>query len=85
MISPDPSAVFRHLEDGGVILNIENGAYFQVNATGRFIWESLDGGIERDELIESLAGVFHIDRERSAADVDTFLQHLDKRSLVLME
>lgn len=82
MISPDPSAVFRRLEDGGVILNVESGDYFQVNASGRLIWETLEDGVERDELIEALVVKFDIDSDRAAADVDVFLRHLDERSLV---
>ena len=82
MISPDPSAIFRHLENGGVILNVESGAYFQVNASGRFIWETLEGGVERNDLIEAMATNFDISSDRAAADTDAFLIDLDERSLV---
>ena len=66
MISPDPSAIFRHLENGGVILNVESGAYFQVNASGRFIWETLEGGVDRNDLIEAMATNFDISSDRAA-------------------
>lgn len=82
MISPEPSAVFHRLEDGGVILNVESGAYFQVNNSGRVIWETLEGGAERDDLIEAVIANFEIDREQAVADTDTFLRQLDERSLI---
>lgn len=33
MMSPDPSAVFRRLEDGGGALNVETDAHYQANAS----------------------------------------------------
>lgn len=82
MISPDPSAVFRVLKDGGVILNVESGAYFEVNASGRFIWETLEDGVERNDIIKAMATNFDISSDRAAADVEAFLTDLDERSLV---
>jgi hypothetical protein len=82
MISPSSSAVFRPLEEGGVILNVENGDYFQVNATGRFIWEALAEGIERHDLVAKMASSFDIGEEEAAEDVDQFLGELGDRSLI---
>ncbi len=44
MISPDPSAVFRRLEDGGGALNVETDAHYQANASGRSVWETVQKG-----------------------------------------
>ena len=41
MILPSPQAVFRPLDEGGVVLEVETGAYFEVNSSGRVPrWES---------------------------------------------
>ncbi len=84
MISPNPSAALRRLESGGAILNVESGVYFQVNTSGRFIWETLTDGVERFDLIEAMAINFDISSDRAAADVDAFLIDLDERSLVMI-
>lgn len=80
--SPDPAAVFRQLDSGGVILNVENGDYFQLNSTGRIIWEALGDGAERESLIARLTEVFDVDPDQAAADVDQFLTELKERSLI---
>lgn len=85
MISPDKAAVFRPLDDGGVILNVENGDYFRVNSTGRLIWETLAAGAQLDELVEALVNTFEIAQSDALADVNDFLGELEERSLIHVE
>lgn len=85
MISPDTGAVFRPLDDGGVILNVENGDYFRVNSAGRLIWETLTDGTERDALVEKLMLTFEIPHEQATVDVDDFLKELEQRSLIQVQ
>jgi hypothetical protein len=66
----------------GVILNVENGDYFQLNATGRIIWEALADGAERDDLVEKLKATFELGPDQAEADVDHFLSELGERSLI---
>lgn len=82
MISPNPSAALRRLESGGAILNVESGVYFQVNTSGRFIWETLTDGVERFDLIEAMTVNFDIDHEQAAKDIDALLGQFDERSLI---
>lgn len=35
--------VHRQLAGGGVLLDLETGAYFQLNGVGTLVWELLDG------------------------------------------
>lgn len=80
--SPDPAAVFRQLDSGGVILNVESGDYYQLNPTGRIIWEAIGDGAERESLIEKVTEIFDIDSDQAAVDVDQFLVELKARSLI---
>ena len=82
MISPDPAAVFRALDSGAVILNAENGDYFQLNATGRLLWESIESGATREEMVARLVDEFGAPKEDAARDVSEFLQALEERSLI---
>ena len=76
------SAVFRALETGGVILNVESGEYYELNATGRFLWEQIQAGSEVDALAVALADGYGIDQASAQADVETFMGDLRKRHLV---
>ena len=47
-----------------------------LNESGRFLWETLEAGAEREELISALTGHFGIDPARATADADAFIQKL---------
>jgi hypothetical protein len=81
-IRPSPAAVFRPLETGGVILNVESGAYFELNPSGCFLWEQLETGADQDSIATAVAERYEIDLPTARADVADFLEDLRKRQLV---
>jgi hypothetical protein len=81
-IRASAAAVFRPLESGGVVLNVESGDYYELNASGRFLWEQLQGDSDQDSIAAALAEHYGIDLATAQADVDTFLGDLRKRHLV---
>ena len=82
MISPDPSAVFRRLESGGVILTVESGAYFQVNSSGRLIWELSRTVWSVTTSLRPWLSTSTSTTKGQRADIDVFLRQLDERSLI---
>jgi PqqD family protein of HPr-rel-A system len=46
---------YRDLEEGGVLLDLESGAYHGVNSTGAAIWKLLEGEPTMRELVERFA------------------------------
>ena len=76
------SAVFRALETGGVILNVESGEYYEINATGRFLWEQIQSGSALEALAVALADRYGIDHASAQADVGAFMDDLRKRQLL---
>lgn len=76
------SAVFRPLEEGGVLLHVGTGAYFELNASGRFIWEQIAQGTDRAALIQALATQYDLEETTAGADVDEFLAELEARDLL---
>lgn len=75
-------AVFRPLDKGGVVLNVETGDYYELNSSGRFLWEQVESGHTRDALIDALTEQYAIDRAAAEADVDDFLGELRGRRLL---
>lgn len=47
-----------------------------LNDTGRFLWEKLAVGAEKEELVEALLGEYDVDRERAEKSVDAFVLRL---------
>ena len=76
------SAVFRPLETGGVVLNVESGDYYELNATGRFLWEQIQSGSDIDEIASALVDHYGIDPDSAQADVAAFMDDLRERHLV---
>ncbi|MBE6948028.1 MAG: PqqD family protein [Ruminococcaceae bacterium] len=47
-----------------------------LNDTGRFLWELLAKGTERDELVEALLGEYEVAPETAERSVDAFVARL---------
>lgn len=88
MISPDATitrkerVVYRDLQDGGVLLDLESGAYFGVNAVGSLVWAAIDGGRTVDGVVADLRSQLDDAPPGVADDVVHFLSDLEARGLV---
>ena len=47
-----------------------------LNDTGKFLWEKLESGAEKDELVDALLSEYDVDRERAEKSVDAFAARL---------
>ncbi|HSJ33831.1 MAG TPA: PqqD family protein [Acidimicrobiia bacterium] len=81
-ISVSPTAVFRPLDDGGVVLDAETGAYFELNSTGCQLWEQLGQGNDLDQIAEWMVRQYDIDPSIARSDLDDFIGELRKRHLI---
>lgn len=79
---PHPDVVFRRLEDRIVLVHIGTNQVFELNRTGARIWELLEQGIEGEQLLESLADEFDVDREQLRSEVDDILSELASERLI---
>jgi hypothetical protein len=57
------------LPDGGVLLDIQSGGFFELNETGCTIWEGLIRHGSQDQAARELTDLFGISREQAARDV----------------
>jgi hypothetical protein len=76
---------FQRIEGGGVLLHLDTGAYHRVNGVGALVWEALGHSKDLSEVMDTV--------ERSVegpvpgdlfADVETFLESLAQRDLVVV-
>ena len=47
-----------------------------LNGTGKFLWEKLAVGAEKDELVDALLAEYDVDCERAEKSVDAFVARL---------
>ena len=57
----------------------------KLNGTGKFLWEKLLTGAEREELIGALLAEYEVEEARAAADVDAFLATLGELGVLEAE
>lgn len=77
-----PSVVASELDGSAVLLDLEAGRYFALNAVGVFVWQRLDAPITLSALCQAVAENFEVEPERCAPDVQALLATLLDKGLV---
>ena len=77
-----PAVVFRQLEDGAVLLDLESGVYFGLDEVGTRVWTLL---LERGTpaaVCDAMLSEFEVDPEVLAGDVLRLVDELRRNGLV---
>jgi coenzyme PQQ synthesis protein D (PqqD) len=74
--------VFRELDGEAVILNLQSGMYFGLDAVGTRIWQLLDTHRTLRRTLEALEKEFDAPPERLESDLTDFVGELHARGLV---
>ena len=71
--------------DQGTVLLIVSGTMHQLNMIGGTIWQFADGSRSHDQLIDTLAEDYDVDRSELEDDVRTFVDDLVQRGWLINE
>jgi hypothetical protein len=82
MMIVNKSVVFAELEDEAVLLDIESGMYFGLDAIGTTIWTMLTDGACEEDIVAQLAHEYAVPASQVRPDVLEFLQTLQSKGLV---
>ena len=71
--------IMRKVADSYVVvpvgkLTLDFNGIINLNESGAFLFEILQKGAEREELIEKMLEEYDVSREKAAADIDIFIQ-----------
>ena len=81
-----PSHVLsKRVQGETVVIDLDSGAYFGLDAVGTAIWERMLKHPSRDSLVDELTTEFASDRSGIRRDVDEFLALLESKGLVVLE
>jgi hypothetical protein len=69
-------------EDGAVLLDIEHGMCFSLNAVGLRVWEMLKLNSPLEQIAERLEQEFHAPKAELMSDVCDFVEQLESRHLI---
>lgn len=82
MFARAPSALWTELDGQFLLMNIENGAYFEVVGIGSAIWHLLETPRSEAEIVDHVTQRYRVDRDTCARDVRAFLDRLQAVSLI---
>ena len=79
--------ILRKLVDDYVVVPVgaataDFNGMITLNETGAFLFENLQKGIERDELVKKLMDEYEVDQEKASIDIDKFIDKLNGESLL---
>ena len=74
--------VHRVLDGETIVLSLESGTYFGLNATGTRVWSLIEEGASRNAIVERISSEFDHPIDVVQADVDELLATLQARGLV---
>ncbi len=80
-ITPNESVVCAELDEEAVLLNIETGIYFGLDAVGTRIWNMLKEGVTESSIVDQLLEEYDVEPARLRADVAEFLDQLAAKAL----
>lgn len=79
---PNPRVRLRDLADEAVLLDLETGTYYGLNATGRRVWELLASGLSLSATLAVLESELEVPRATLEADVEALLSDLERTGLL---
>jgi len=83
-IQLDPELLYSKIGDEIVLLTIESGKYFKVDAVGSRIWEIIKEPIIIKLLLNQLTEEYDVSFEQCQQDVMEFLERLKEDQLILL-
>lgn len=81
----NPILAWREIAGETVIISPEESIMHQLNATGSYIWNQIDGRRSAEEIAELLAGEYDVSLETALADIRELLEQLAAKKLVTTE
>ena len=70
------------IDDEVVALDAEQSQYLATNQSGTLLWQMLQEGATRTQLVDLLVLRYAIDDEQAGIDTDAFLDELRERGLI---
>ena len=71
-----------YLEGEAVLLHMGTRSYFRLNSTASAVWEGLEQGQDRTELLDGLCARFEVEPGTASGEVDRLVAELEARGLI---
>jgi len=75
--------IWQRVGRKAILLNIEDGSYFEVDPVGLAIWRGCDGSKDVHRISRDVARQFRVSQERVRRDVIGYLGKLTRENLLV--
>lgn len=74
--------VWKILDGKGILLNLQDGAYFEANPVGLAVWQQCDGLTDPAKIARGVSKKFRVGLDQATRDVAGFVRELLRRKLL---
>jgi len=85
MFVRNQSALWTELDGQFMLMNVEDGSYYEVAGVGGLIWHMLDTPRSEAEIVDTILASHTVDREQCVLDVRAFLGKLTAANVVIQQ
>src|SRR5689334_15492577 len=78
----EPWITHEHLDDQVIMINLETGAYFALEAAAADCWSALVAGAAFDDIVSDVVRRYDVDEPSAARDVEAFVDSMVTEGLV---
>jgi hypothetical protein len=82
MYTIPPHVLTAHLTGEAVLLHMQTKRYYRLNDTGATIWQGIEQGLGRAEIVARLCEEFSVEPHEAAAELDRMVRELSSESLL---
>jgi hypothetical protein len=80
--TPSPRTAHEITDGQAILVNLDTGFLFSLNATGAFLWQRLDGHTSLGVIAADLAAAYEVDAAITGPDVLELAHELLKEGLI---
>ena len=81
-ITRTPSVLSSQIEDEVVMMSLEEGMYYNLNALGSSVWTMLETPHTLNQIVEKLMAEYEVDKTTCLTQTKAFLESLAERNLI---
>lgn len=77
--------VARRVGEEYFLLTTGDATLHNIRESGVYIFEAIEKGADRDEILDGLVEEFDVGKEQAAADLDEFLRELEEKGIITLD
>lgn len=76
--------VFQQLQEEAVLLNLDSGQYFGLDAVGTRVWSLLAEGKSLRDVVTTIVAEYEVGKEQCETDLAKLIGELETQGLVIV-